>query len=179
LSGYFQSSERVQLTLVAQERDVQAYEVERSEDGRNWITAGSVSSLGNSSVQRNYTFADNNISGLKQLYRLRQVDLNGASKLSNIVTINGVRPTVLALSGLFPNPAVSKVNLMVDAPQKDNLTIMVMDAVGRLVKTQRSFVDQGSNTLQVDVTGLAQGSYLIKVTCESGCQTLTGKFIKE
>lgn len=164
---------------VAQERDVHSYEVERSEDGRTWTTAGSVRSLGNSSSERSYSFTDNSISGIKQLYRLRQVDVNGASKLSNVVSITGNRTAVLTLAGLFPNPAVSKVNLLVEAPAKDNLTITVMDAVGRIVRTQRSFVDAGSNTLQVDVSGFAQGSYLIKVTCENGCQTLTGKFIKE
>jgi hypothetical protein len=116
---------------------------------------------------------------VKQLYRLRQVDVNGALKLSNVVIITGTKPAVLTLSGVFPNPAASKVNLMVDAPDKDLLIITITDAVGRVVKTQRSFVDQGANTLQLDVAGLSQGAYLVIVICENNSQSLNGRFIKE
>jgi hypothetical protein len=164
---------------VAQEIDVKSYEVERSENGRTWSKAGSVVSLGNTASQRTYGFIDNNINGVKQYYRLRQVDRNGSEKLSNIVVISGVKPTMLTLNGLFPNPAISKVNMLIDVPVKDNVTIIVMDAVGRVVKTQKGSVEAGSNTLQLNVTGLSQGSYLVKITCESNNETAVSKFIKE
>lgn len=81
--------------------------------------------LGNTSAQRSYGFTDNNISGAKQLYRFHQVDINGVVRLSSVVVINGVKANVLTLSGLFPNPAKTKVNVLVDAPAKDNVTILV------------------------------------------------------
>lgn len=164
---------------VAQETDVDVYVVERSAEGRNWKVVGSVNSQGATTQQRSYNFTDNNVSGLKQLYRLRQVDVNGMAKLSNIISISSGKPTVLMLAGLFPNPAANKVNLLVDAPAKDNITIVITDAMGRMVKTQRAFVDAGSNTVQVDVAGFAQGSYLLRVTCDSNCPTVTTKFVKE
>jgi hypothetical protein len=101
------------------------------------------------------------------------------ARLSNIVSISSGKPTMLLLAGLFPNPAANKVNLLVDAPARDNLTIVVTDGVGRIVKTQRAFVDVGSNTVQLDVAGLAQGSYLLRATCDSNCQPVTTKFVKE
>ena len=165
---------------VAQEQDVLEYEVERSENGGgNWTKVGTVVSLGNSAAQRSYNFADNTFRGIKQLYRLRQVDRNGVAKLSNIVSISSNRPTTLAVSGLFPNPAATKLNVLVDAPQKDNITIQVIDGVGRIVKTQRNGVDAGSNTVQLSVTGLAQGTYYIRVTCDSNCESVLSKFVKE
>ena len=90
-----------------------------------------------------------------------------------------MRATVLTVSGLFPNPVINKLNLLVDAPGKDNVTIMVMDGVGRVVKTQRTLVETGSNTLAVNVTGLSQGSYVVKVTGETSKETAVSKFIKE
>lgn len=178
-SGVRQGNSNNLKWTVAQETDVQNYEVERSNDGRSWSAAGSVNSLGNTSTQRSYTFSDNNISGVKQLYRLRQVDRNGSVKLSNIVVIKGVKPTALTLNGLFPNPTASKLNVLIDAPAKDNITITVMDGVGRIVKTQRMLVDAGSNTLELNVANLAAGSYLLKVSCDSNCQSAVSKFIKE
>ncbi|RYY72794.1 MAG: T9SS type A sorting domain-containing protein [Gammaproteobacteria bacterium] len=178
-SGVRQSGANHLKWTVAQEQDVQAYQVERSNDGRDWTSVGSVTSLGNTTTQRSYSFVDNNISGLKQMYRLRQVDRNGAAKLSKVVVITGSRPTTLTLSGLFPNPAATSVNVLVDAPAKDNINVIVMDAVGRVVKTQKASVETGSNTITVDVNGLANGSYLLKVTCESNCQSAVSKFVKE
>ena len=164
---------------VEQEQDIALYEVERSENNRDWTAAGTVNSLGNSVGQRGYSFTDNNVQGLRQYYRLRQVDKNGAAKLSNTIVINGTKVTMLTLSGLFPNPAASKLNLMIEAPAKNSLTILIIDAVGKVVKTQTASVETGANTLSVNITGLAQGSYLVKVTCEEGCQTATSRFVKE
>lgn len=178
-TGTRQGSANLLKWTVAQEADVDVYVVERSADGRNWQAVGGVKSLGTTTQQRSYTFTDSNVPGLKQLYRLRQVEVTGAAKLSNIVSISGVKPTVLTLAGLFPNPTAAKVNLLVDAPAKDEITLVVTDAVGRIIKTQRAFVDAGSNTVQMDVAPLAQGTYLIKVSCNSNCQSVTTRFVKQ
>ena len=178
-SGSRQGSVNNLRWVVAQENDVLTYEVERSENGRNWNVVGSINSLGNTTSQRSYTFTDNNISGIKQLYRLRQLDVNGSSRLSNIISITGSKPSALALAGLFPNPAASKINVLVNAPSKDNITIAVMDAVGRVVKTQRNGIDAGSNTVEISLTGLSQGTYMVKITCDSNCEPAVSRFVKE
>jgi hypothetical protein len=164
---------------VAQELAVESYELERSENGRTWSKVGVVASLGNTTAQRTYNFADNNISGTKQLYRLRQLDRNGSQKLSNTVVITGEKAAILAMSGLFPNPAATQISLLIDAPAKDNLSIVVIDAVGRIVKAQKASVGEGSNTLQVNVTGLSQGSYVVRVTSENTMQIVVNRFVKE
>lgn len=178
-SGQRQGAGNLLKWTVEQEQDIAAYEIERSEDNRNWTTAGSVTGLGNSPGRRSYAFADNNVQGLQQYYRLRQVDKNGAAKLSNTIVIRGTKATTLTLNGLYPNPAATKINLMIEAPAKSNLRILITDAVGKVVKTQSAFVEAGANALSVNVTGLSQGSYLVKVVCEDGCQTASAKFVKE
>lgn len=178
-SGVRQGSANHLRWTVAQEQDVQAYVVERSESGRDWHIAGIVNSVGNTASQRSYSFADNNISGSKQLYRLRQVDKNGAEKLSGIVVIGGVRTMVLTVSALFPNPAVTKLNLLIDAPQKDNLLIEVTDVTGRVVKMQRVQADAGINTVELNTASLAVGSYVLKVSGEQSGQTAVNKFVKQ
>jgi len=164
---------------VTQETDVHAYDVERSYDGRSWERIGSVASLGNTASQRTYIFSDNSFTGLKQQYRLRIIDRNAAQKLSNIVFMNGVKPITLVLGGVFPNPASDRVNVLVDVPAKDNLMLVVTDATGRVVKVQKAFVEEGSNTLQVNVSVLAKGSYFIRITSEGSTESVVSKFIKE
>lgn len=164
---------------VAQEQNVQSYNIERSENGRNWNTIGTIASLGNTSTQRTYNFSDNNSSGARQQYRLRIVDSNGAIKFSNIIIVGGTKSTVLALNGLFPNPTTSDVNLIIEAPVKDNITITVLDAMGHLTKTLQAAVEAGSNTVGIDLSHTDAGSYLVRVTCTSNCQPVVSKFIKE
>lgn len=174
-SGQRQGANNVLRWTVGQEQDLATYQVERSGNGRDWAIAGSVGAVG----QRSYSFTDNNVQGLRQYYRLRQVDRNGSFKLSNTIVISGARATVLGLSGLFPNPAKQAVNLLIDAPARENLTIMVVDAVGKVVKMQKASVEAGSNTLLLNVAGLAQGSYLVRITNETDNQTAVSRFVKE
>jgi hypothetical protein len=178
-SGQRSGNVNVLKWTVGQEADIRSYEIEKSETGRDWKSIGAVNSLGNTASQRSYEFTDNNIAGLKQLYRLRQVDRAGAERVSNIIVINGVKPTILSLTGLFPNPAANQLSVLVDAPAKDNVTLMVMDVVGRVVRTQKAAIETGSNTLQLNLGGLSPGSYLIKINCQAGCETVMAKFIKE
>ncbi|RYZ29561.1 MAG: T9SS type A sorting domain-containing protein [Chitinophagaceae bacterium] len=165
---------------VAQEVDILEYEVERSDNnGTGWYKVGNIVAVGNTTSQHSYGFTDQGITGLKQLYRLRQVDRSGVAKLSTIVSISSAKPTKLVLSSLFPNPAASRLNMVIDAPQKDNILLEVLDAVGRTIKWQKNAVEAGSNTIQLNVSNLAMGTYFIRVSCANNCETTNTKFVKE
>lgn len=178
-SGQRQGSTTVLKWTVAQEQNVASYDIERSENGSAWTKIGSVNSNGNSIVQRGYSFTDNASNGTKQLYRLKTVDKNGAFKFSNVVVVNSGRPNVLSLGGLFPNPASAKLNVSVDAPAKDNVILQLMDATGRVVSTKNASVEGGSTTLEVNVAGLQNGSYFVKINSVSNHVSAVGRFVKE
>ena len=111
---------------------------------------------------------------------MRQVSIDGSSKLSNVVQINGEKSTTLIIGGLFPNPASTQVNVIIDAPNRDKITVVVTDMAGKTVIQQQANVDTGSNTVPVDIAKLAGGSYLVKLTCQSSdCQTAAAKFNKQ
>ncbi len=179
-TGARQGSTNLLRWTIAQEKDVVHYEIQRSDDnGGNWLRAGVVNSIGTTSSQRSYNFTDQNFNGYKQLYRLRQVDINGTIKMSNIVMISTGKISALTLSALFPNPAISKLNLIIDVPTKDNILVTLIDAMGRTVKSEKTSVELGVNTLDINISDLAKGSYLITLRSEIGNQTTTSKFVKE
>ncbi|MEI9910430.1 MAG: hypothetical protein WDO71_12635 [Bacteroidota bacterium] len=89
------------------------------------------------------------MAGNKQYYRLKQVDIDNRSKLSNIVLITGAKPLTLAIAGVFPNPANAEVNVIIDAPGRDNVTLVVTDIYGKNVKQRAANVETGSNTIPV------------------------------
>lgn len=183
-SGYKNGSRNSLLWSTGGEQNNLGFEVQRSADGVNYTAIGFVNSLangGNSSTDLNYTFDDNSPAiSKKQYYRLNQKDIDGHSKLSNIVLINGDKPKTLGIGGLFPNPASTQVNVIIDAPQRDKVTLVVTDMTGKTVKQQLANVGIGSNTVRLDIANLAGGSYLIKLICgSSDCETAVSKFNKQ
>ena len=110
--------------------------------------------------------------------RLRQADLSGGSKLSNIVVLKSDKPTLITIDGMFPNPATTVVNLMKSSPVKDKLTMTVVDMSGRTMMQRSMNVETGSNTLPVDVSGLAGGTYMVRMISSTG-EVTTGKLVKQ
>lgn len=180
-SGYKDGGRNQLRWTTSTEINNQGFDVQRSLDGVNYTSIGFVNSLangGNSSVALNYAFTDNTVTGLRQYYRLRQVDIGGNSKLSNIVLIKSDKPTLITIDGLFPNPATTTVNMLVGAPVKDKVIIQVYDMTGKAVLMKNMNVETGSNTLQLDVSALAGGNYMIKMTGSDG-ESTTAKFVKQ
>ena len=180
-SGYKQGSVNILRWTTSSEQNNVGFEVQRSADGINYSAIGFVNSQapgGISQSDLHYTFTDNNPAS-KQFYRLRQVDIDGRSKLSNIVLIKEDQPLTFAIGGLFPNPASSQVHVIVNAPSRNRVTLVMTDIAGRIVLTQKATVETGSNTITVGIGHLAQGSYLVKLVCDNGCDATVNKFIKE
>lgn len=61
------------------------FEVERSNDRKEWISIGSVKGKGNSSIANKYSFRDENVTG-EVYYRVKQIDYNGEFSYSDMVT---------------------------------------------------------------------------------------------
>ena len=182
-SGYKSGTKNILNWRVAGEINNRGFDVLRSTDGTNYTSLGFVNSQasgGFSNTELSYTFTDNNPVGKKQFYRLNQKDIDGNSKLSNIVMITGDKPGSLEIGGLFPNPARDMVNVIINTPQKDRVTVVVTDMSGKIVKQQQENVDTGANTVPVEIASLASGSYLVKLICKSSdCQTASAKFNKQ
>lgn len=181
-SGYKDGNRNQLRWTTATEINNAGFDVQRSADGINYVSVGFVNSLapgGNSSDAITYSFTDNAPAGTKQFYRLRQVDIGGAAKLSNVVLIRGGKPNSVAIDGLFPNPALQYVNVLIAAPGKDNITLIVTDMAGRIVTRRIVNVEAGSNTVPVDISRLNSGSYLVRIICSEGCDAGTGKFVKQ
>lgn len=180
-SGYKDGSRNQLQWTTRSEQNNLGFEVQRSIDAVNYVAIGFVNSLavaGNSSVNLNYAFTDNDVKGIKQYYRLKLVDLNGNSKFSNIVTIRSDIPAIISLERLYPNPAATTINLQISLPYRDKLSITVTDLSGHKVLQQNISAEPGVNTLPLDVSALPGGNYFISVV-SSNAGISSGKFVKQ
>lgn len=179
-AGQKQGSVNKLVWSTASESNNRGFEVQRSVDGISYITIGFVNSLsvnGNSSDVLNYSFIDNAVAGTKQYYRLRQVDNDNRSRFSTIVLIKGETPLITSIDGLFPNPANTMINVLVAAPAKEKVTLVISDLSGKVVSQKVITAEAGSNTIPVDISLLNKGSYFVRLVCENGCESAS-KFLK-
>ncbi len=179
LSGQHQGLSNILKWTVAQEQNVSHYEVTRSEDGMSWTRAGEVESLGNTALQRSYGFTDNGAGVGKQLYRLKVVDADGSVKFSNVIILNGGKAATLSLGGLFPNPAVSKLNVVVSAPEKERVRLSLIDALGRTIQSRQETVEAGANTIDLNLSLVKAGVYFVKIVSEKNSATAIERFVKD
>src|SRR6185503_9749226 len=106
------------------------FEIQRSLDGINYTTIGFVNSMapaGTSSDQLSYSFVDLNPQGTKQYYRLRQVDYDNNSKLTNIILIKGELPSKILISTIYPNPVKEILNVLIESPQHSKIELQIVD----------------------------------------------------
>jgi Secretion system C-terminal sorting domain/Immune inhibitor A peptidase M6 len=144
------------------EINIEKYIVEKSSDGRNFTTIGTVLAK-NTSGTNQYNFIDEQLLQGTNYYRLKIIDKNSLSKYSTIRKIN------YTLDGadimVFPNP-VSDGIITITSSVNCNAA-QLFDATGKLVK-QYALTGK-SNTLSV--TGVANGIYQLKITTEKNVQS--------
>ncbi|MBO7494013.1 MAG: T9SS type A sorting domain-containing protein, partial [Bacteroidales bacterium] len=85
----------------------------------------------------------------------------------------GVEEHLLNSISLFPNPANDVVNVECTMNNVQCLGVEVFDVFGKLINT----VNVVDNPTRINVSGLANGMYFVRVTTDEG--TVTKTFIKK
>jgi hypothetical protein len=74
------------------------------------------------------------------------------------------RPASVGITSIGPNPAVDHVRIRVDVPPFSNASIVLRDIAGNAVRT--TSVDAWTGTCDLDVMGLARGTYVVTLTAD-------------
>jgi len=137
---------------------VKAYQVERSEDGLNFTTIGSVTA----EKKKTYTFVDAQPSASNNFYRLKMVDFDGAFKMSHVVSIKSKASLNILLS---PNPVVDR--MLVQHPKAEsNNRIQVINTDGKVLVQQA--VPANAVQTSIDLSGFRSGLYHVVFQSNSG-----------
>lgn len=136
------------------EKDVEKFQVERSTDGASFKSIGEIKGSGNSFEVREYSFLDRQPAHQQNLYRIRQVALDGKSSVSGV---QNVKMDCLEESiSVYPNPTDGIVYIK---GLTDKGTVRIINAVGQVVLEKEL-----ENSVEgVNMSGLADGFYQIHV----------------
>ena len=164
----------VKLTwTTAQEINSKNYNVEKSTDGRNWQVIAGVAAAGNSSAERSYTFADYTSSG-NTFYRIAENDLDGRQTISSTIKSSCVSMEAFAI---HPNPVHQMLFVTISVSEMMPVQLRLYDAKGSIVKQLQTNLLKGNNELQLNITGLTKGVYVLDANW--GNNSKTSKVVKE
>ncbi|MBL0272733.1 MAG: T9SS type A sorting domain-containing protein [Chitinophagaceae bacterium] len=154
------------------------FEIERSKDGINFVSAGTKQAAGNSAAAVNYQFIDPiTINSGILYYRLKSVDLDGKSTYSKIVTLR-LSASIVKNFNVYPNPFSSDLKVELKSTKETTITIRISNAAGQLVVSRKAVLQTGENTvvLSSELSTLKSGMYMMEVVTEEG--KLTQKIIR-
>ena len=153
--------------------------IERSTDGINFYVTGVVFAYGNETEKTNYSFSDDlsDVQSGVVYYRLRSVDIDGKSQYSETRIIRISKQTENAITIVaFPNPVITEVRISIPNEwQNKKVTYEVLNANGQVSK--KSETGSSSQTETVNMSTLARGFYIVRVSCEG--QTARQKIVKQ
>jgi hypothetical protein len=122
---------------------------------------------GNSTVTLSYDYTDQTPYVGNNYYRLQQVDLDGNISYSKVLNVYHGDETVV---NLYPNPVNTQLNVEINTPKASVANIKIMDATGRVVRAVDMQLQAGNNKSDINMEGLADGVYMIKITNSKGLQ---------
>jgi fibronectin-binding autotransporter adhesin len=156
----------------ASEVNLDNYDVERSTDGQHFDKIGTVKAQGKSAT---YDFLDKGGPlSITTYYRLKINDLDQKSAYSKVITL---APKAKGLTAkAYPNPAHDVLTVDIEVEKKSDLTIELRDILGRLVWASNALYTEGSLSLPIPLTGVANGNYFLKVS--NGLTTIQQKIVK-
>lgn len=132
------------------------FNIERSTDSRRWQTLGRVAGAGTTQETQNYTYTDKAPALGTNYYRIQQVDYDGASSYSPIVSAQWKGGVA---ARLFPNPTATTVRVDLMTGEETPVTLSVYDMLGRLVLQHTPL-----GTTDLNVGHLPAGAYLLQAT---------------
>jgi hypothetical protein len=136
---------------VKDEVNMKQYDVQRSVDGKNFTTIGTVGNLG----KEVYTLIDPKPEQGINYYRLSMVESNGLTNYSHIVAININDGKALHAS---PNPVTGDLTVEVKGEVGKQAVIDIIDYTGNKVRT----VAIPAGKVTVDMTSLPTGVYVVQ-----------------
>ncbi len=140
------------------------YEVERSNDGIQFVKLITINATQNNNTNKIYNWLDVTPVTGKNYYRIRSVSTNGEIHFSDIVKINiaGNDPAI----SVFPNPIINKtIDLFLTNQPAGNYGIRLINELGQVMWSKQIQHAEGSSVETFPIGKLAShGVYNLEVT---------------
>jgi hypothetical protein len=143
------------------ELNSQHFEVQRSADGKVWITLGRVATTGGEGITEQYTFTDAQPLAELNYYRLKAVDLDGSYQFSRINSVRFKGENVTAY--VYPNPTSSSIQFGGSIEAQNVTNVRIINLTGTTVYESKTLEASG-----ISSKGFKSGMYVVQLTTKDG-----------
>jgi hypothetical protein len=153
---------------VNNESNIKQYEVEKSTDGNQFKSIELIAANNNKGGSSSYIITDTNPVEGYNYYRIKSVDINGATVRTNVVKVLiskiGQEVTV------YPNPVINgKINLVLNSQPAGKYNIRIFNKSGRLIKESELQHKEGNSTEIIQLGNYTpHGIYQLEVLLPDG-----------
>ena len=141
-----------------------------ADDYIDFVTLGKIKGNGNSSSYKNYYFSDKRKRSEEKkviYYRLKQVDYNGQSHYSNIISTSNCSDNALPV--IYPNPTNGQVIIHNTNNGHDAATVTISNAMGQIV--MNNTIADFAGTHRFDLSSFSNGIYTVAVNAGNSNMT--------
>ena len=131
-----------------------------------WKPITSVRASGNSNVLKKYSAIDTDLALGHNYYRIQNVDMDGLTYYSNVISINNNKNAEQRLDlSVFPNPvtAANKFFVKFYVESVQDVKIEIFDPNGKLIYSQAIESEYGINEIEFPASLSISGKYLVRV----------------
>ncbi len=153
----------------ASETNSDHFEVERSLDGQVFTKIGELAAAGTTSAAHSYVFTDVAATATSY-YRLRQVDFDGTTSYSPVVTLAANLAASLAKPVAYPTIFTTELTVALPGAEAQAATVALLTADGRPVYSRTVQLGTAPQAL-AELPTLAPGMYLLRVATAAGATT--------
>lgn len=146
------------------------FEIERSINGKDFITRGFIKGNGTSTEQKKYSFKDITPLSAKYTYRLKQIDFNGSFEYSSTINIEVNAPIKFSLEQNFPNPFNPSTNIKFTLPEKTNVVLKIYNVLGTEIITLLNEIKEAGSyetNFNAGELSLSSGIYFYSISAGS------------
>lgn len=142
------------------------FTIQRSADGITFNDIGKIAGSGTSKVPREYTYTDHQPVPGRSYYRIKQTDLDGRYKFSEMRKVEMTINSNLSFT-IYPNPTTDRFTITSTSQGTTISNVVVLDRSGIAIEIERTEI-LSPYARSFDMTSLASGVYIARVTCDTG-----------
>ena len=145
----------------------------------SWEVLGFVKGSGNSSTEKSYSFTDNSAKAGVNLYRLKQIDIDGRHTYSDQVEVEVQNiPKDFILSQNYPNPFNPATTIKYGLPADGEVQLAVYNMLGQEVATLvNETKEAGLYEVIFDASRFSSGVYFYKLQVTNSDGTGAGNYV--
>jgi protocatechuate 3,4-dioxygenase beta subunit len=149
--------------MTISEENSDYFVIERSINGKDFVSVGRATAGGNTTSQTDYEFVDDiqAVSDASTIYyRIALIDIDKQFEYSNVITVQTIDNENVVV---YPSPFEDEVNVTYNADETGYIDVFLTDLSGKTLQKQSYDIVDGTNRFKMNnLENLAAGQYFLK-----------------